>query len=383
MSCLVVTAFLSDLACILAVRQRLLRRTGVQNFLIRLLALTLVASAAGYAREPAWHDMSKHQVEFVTVEDGVKLEVLDWGGSGRPVVLLAGSGNTAHVYDDIAPKLTGFCHVYGITRRGYGTSSHTESGYSERRLAQDILQVLDSLKLVKPVLVGHSMAGEELTGLGNEHSDRLGGLIYLEAAADPTDFPASSPAYMSLFDKLPAGRRAHPEPTASDLKSFQAYREWKVRIGEVPFPESELRNIFETNPDGSVGKYNESPRVHEAIGAGAQKRDYSKIRVPILALFSWSCSNHPYGNYRCIEHPHYNPLYEAKPQYQPKSTQERAAMDAFDDATLAYINRWHKNLLNAPGGVRLVALPGADHYMFISNEVDVLSELRAFLVALR
>ena len=25
--------------------------------------------------------------------------------------------------------------------------------------------------------------------------------------------------------------------------------------------------------------------IHEAIGAGALKRDYSKIRVPILALF--------------------------------------------------------------------------------------------------
>jgi non-heme chloroperoxidase len=59
------------------------------------------------------------------VEKGVRLEVLDWGGSGRPLVLLAGGGDTAHIFDDFAPKLTPSFHVYGIARRGFG-----ESGFS-------------------------------------------------------------------------------------------------------------------------------------------------------------------------------------------------------------------------------------------------------------
>ena len=36
---------------------------------------------------------------FVTVEKDVALEVLDWGGTGVPVVLLAGRGQTAHSFD--------------------------------------------------------------------------------------------------------------------------------------------------------------------------------------------------------------------------------------------------------------------------------------------
>jgi len=144
--------------------------------------------------------------------DGVRLEVLDWGGSGRPVVLLAGSGNTAHVFDDFAPKLTGFCHVYGITRRGYGASSQPRPGYDDQRLADDVLKVLDTLHIQSPVLVGHSMAGGELTTLGAQHSDRLGGLVYLDALGDPRDWPASDPAYMALFRKLPAPMREPPPP---------------------------------------------------------------------------------------------------------------------------------------------------------------------------
>ena len=36
------------------------------------------------------------KVQFVTVEPDVRLEVLDWGGSGRPLIFLAGNGDTAH-----------------------------------------------------------------------------------------------------------------------------------------------------------------------------------------------------------------------------------------------------------------------------------------------
>jgi hypothetical protein len=56
------------------------------------------------------------RAQFITVESGVKLEVLDWGGPGRPVVLLAGSGNDAHVFDTFATKLIRKYHAYGITR---------------------------------------------------------------------------------------------------------------------------------------------------------------------------------------------------------------------------------------------------------------------------
>jgi non-heme chloroperoxidase len=346
-----------------------------------LVALILMTGAVASAQQvKAWQDPSPHTVQFITVEPGVRLEVLDWGGTDRAVVLLAGSGNTAHVYDEFAPKLTTFCHPYAITRRGYGASSHPDSGYTEQRLSEDVLRVLDELKLQKPVLMGHSMSGEELTRLGSEHSSRVAGLVYLDAAADPSDFPASSPAYMELFNKLPQARKSDPQPSTADRRSFSAYREWQMQNGKAPFPESELRNVYATNPDGSIGDYKASTgAIHKAIGEGAQKRDYSGITVPILSLFSWSCSKKISGPYDCIERPHHNPLYNAKTPSEPQNAQERAAIDAFDDATLAYVNRWNKNLLTAPGGVRLVDLPGADHYTFISNEEDVLNELRAFL----
>src|ERR1017187_5657033 len=86
---------------------------------LRAIAFVLTSALAWVQESVTWHDPSKHSVQFVTVEDCVRLEVLDWGGTGRPVVLLAGYLN-AHVYDDFAAKRSESCHVYGITRRGYG-----------------------------------------------------------------------------------------------------------------------------------------------------------------------------------------------------------------------------------------------------------------------
>src|SRR6202012_2819242 len=105
----------------------------------------------------------------------------DWGGAGRPVVLLAGAGNSAHIFDTFAPKLTGEYHGYGITRRGFGNSSHPTWGYLADSLADDVLAVLDSAGIRAPVLIGHSIAGEELSSIGSRHPERVAGLVYLDA----------------------------------------------------------------------------------------------------------------------------------------------------------------------------------------------------------
>ncbi len=207
--------------------------------LVMLLLLGVLSLATGASvgqTAPAWMDPSPHQVHFVDVAPGVRLEVLDWGGTGRDVVLLAGSGHSAHVYDEFALKLKDCCHVYGITRRGYGTSGTPASGYSERRLAQDVVQVVDALGIRGAVIVGHSMAGEELTRIGIDHADHASGLVYLDAAADLTDFPASSPAYQDLFRALPARMQGPPPPASSDMESPTAFNAWRVRHHEMAFP---------------------------------------------------------------------------------------------------------------------------------------------------
>jgi len=154
-------------------------------------------------KETAWRDPAPHTDQFITVDKDVRLEVLDYGGSGQPLVLLAGMGNTAHIFDRMAPKLIDQFHVYSITRRGFGASSMPPSGYAADRLGDDVLKVIEVLKLNRPILAGHSVAGEELSSIGSRHPEKVAGLVYLDAAYsyaiyDPScttpQIPSSPPA---------------------------------------------------------------------------------------------------------------------------------------------------------------------------------------------
>jgi non-heme chloroperoxidase len=90
---------------------------------------------------------------------------------------LAGLGANAHTYDKFAAQT-----YSGLTRRGFGASSVPPSGYSADRLGDDVLAVLAGLNVSRPVLVGNSIAGQELSSVGYRHRDKVAGLVYLDAA---------------------------------------------------------------------------------------------------------------------------------------------------------------------------------------------------------
>ena len=295
---------------------------------------------------------------MITVDSSVRLEVLDWGGSGRPVVLL-GCYLTAHVYDDFAPKLANQFRVLGITRRGIGASDKPTTGYSVQRSADDVREVLEMLKLEGTVLVGTSCAGQILNPLASEHPDLVGGLVYLNGAEDPTLTPDDYDPPLPDFTKLPPSVKPAPAP---DYSSFEAYRNAQRRDHGVAFPESELRHGFAANPDGSMGSSLLSPAVRKAITEDARIRpDYSEIRVPVLALFSAPRSAAD--------------LERASPS---RNEQDRATLRQQEAAERAMVSRWERDLLAGVPTARIVELAGANLYMFLSNESDVLRELREF-----
>jgi non-heme chloroperoxidase len=309
---------------------------------------------------PPWKDPSPHITRFVTVEKGVRLEVLDWGGSGRPLVLLAGGGDTAHVFDDFAPKLTPTFHVYGITRRGFGESGFSPEGYGADRLGDDVLAVLDALKLEKPVLVGHSLGGEELSSLATRYPSRLAGLIYLEAGY-PYAFDNGKGPTMKEFEDLRSIAPQAPPPSGSALDSFAALQQACLRGLGFTYPEGELRQQYTATPERRVGKERDFPG--SAMLLDGMKK-YANIPVPALAIFAI-------------------PHAQAKWVNESTDPKVREAAKAFSAALDALTIRQAKVFEEGVPSARVVRLPGADHYVYLSNEADVLRDMKSFLSTLR
>jgi pimeloyl-ACP methyl ester carboxylesterase len=306
-------------------------------------------------------DPSPHTVRFVPVDTNVTLEVLDWGGSGRPIVFLTGLGNNAHVFDMFAPKFRPQYHVYGITRRGYGNSSHpvpTGKNYSADRLGDDILAVLDSLKVARPVLVGHSIAGEEMSSIGSRRPDRVAGLVYLDAGYAYAfynqargDLSLDLIALQEELQQLRKGpfdsRPVIQELLETSLPRFE--RDLKDTKEYLDVQPPAMLNAYASAPPDSTSR--------QAISTEEEK--YTHIPVPILAIYA---------------EPHGHPA-----AFAITDTTARAAADARDSAE---VETQAEAFAAANPSVRVVRLPHADHYVFISNQAEVLREINAFIASL-
>lgn len=254
------------------------------RFLCALWGFFAIATSAS-AQKAERKDLSPHVTRFVTVEDGVQLEVLDWGGSGPALVLLPGLGATAHYYDDFAPALTPRYRVVGVTRRGHRGSSAASGGYALERLADDILRVIVDMDLNNAVVIGHSFAGEEMHVLGARHATKIRGLVYVDAAFNRGD-NADEEAYNAVAQTVPAA----PGPQPGDLVSFTALRTYLEKYGGAG-PEAYLRTRYRTNLDGSVGGlWAPDTSIRQAmakeIKAAYNPYNPERIRVPALAIYA-------------------------------------------------------------------------------------------------
>jgi hypothetical protein len=188
----------------------------------------------------------------------------------------------------------------------------------------------------------------------------------MDAIGDSTDDPPDDPAWKVAQAKLPP--TGPPKTCPSDRSSFAAFRADQACRHGIAFPESELRAGFETAADGSVGAYRSPGWISRAIGTGRPPRDYSKIKVPVLALSD------------AVDFD----LSHLKPeQFQVRNDEDRAALIAFGKATQAVFDRWSANLKKGVPGARIVDMPGATHYLWITREADVLREIHAFMAALK
>ena len=304
----------------------------------------------------------KWSAQLVPVENDVSLEVVDWGGSGRPLVFLAALGADAHEFDEFAVNFTRTHHVYGITRRGFGRSSKPESGYSNNRLGQDVVEVINALHLTKPVLVGHSIAGMELSWVGSRHPESISGLIYLEAAYGYAYYSATSSDPNNLFldaielreklaGLLPGGGRPDQNRLTAQL------------IADTDRMGRELRDhaeMFKSYEDPLIDPKNppRPPAWLKGMYQGLEK--YTVLNVPVLAIFAVPHSLGDLGD----------------PEALSKNPAAAAEAEAADIKRVgSQADAFERGLPSA----RVVRIAHAGHSIFATNEAEVQREMETFL----
>ncbi|HWF86792.1 MAG TPA: alpha/beta fold hydrolase [Vicinamibacterales bacterium] len=285
---------------------------------------------------------------FIGVEQGVALEVLDWGGSGRPLILLAGLNNTAHVFDSFAANFTDRFHVIGITRRGFGASSRAESGYEIATLAHDVLMTCDRLHLDHVILVGHSIAGDELTTFAASYPTRVSALVYLDAAYDRTTEPRAM--------------KAPEQPmTSADAASFGALNARFARVFGWRLPEDELRAQTVVDSHNTPLRSTLSPEVAAQVLESVETPRYHEVQAPALALYEPGLVRSTYPNYDAFD-----------ADNRARADKNVAALRPWREQSMAQFRRDVRH-------GRVIVLSSGNHYIFLTNEAEVVRLMRQFL----
>lgn len=328
----------------------------VVSFIQRLVRLGMAASAFA-GRTAAQETCPAPDGRLIAVAAGVSVEVVEWSHAGEPLLFLSGLSKTAHAFDDFASRFTDRYRAIGITRRGWGRSSHAALlDYDSRRLISDIVAVMDSLAVPTAHMVGWSFGGHEAVLLAAEHPERVLSVTLL----DSYDNSLAAGTFVTS-DTLP-GPDQPPSPPPADLREMLERR----RALGFPDPVGELCATSRFAPDGTyIG-----PVSSDSVGGytilGAARLSYSAVTQPLLGI---------YGTMTTVE--------DLFPTVEALDSAGRARATlvtlAVDRETAAARLRLRRALPSA----HIVEIPGGHHAIFRSHPERVLSAMRKFLAGAR
>jgi len=315
-----------------------------------VLASLIAAQAASGQLRAAWTDPAHHKAGFVEVQRNVRLHYLDYGGTGPSLVMIPGLGNTAHAFDDFAPAFTDKYHVVAITRRGFGESSHPDDGYDTARLVEDLRTAIAKLNLGTVILVGHSIAGEEMNRFAARYPSEVSKLVYLDAAYNRIAFDSLLTEAFPVTPDIPA----RPDPTARDTATVEAYVRYVHATRGLKIPESDIRTRYRYD-----GWDEEITTAYRSIGA--ERPPYRAIKAPALAVYAVTDSVSQLEPWQRTDREHARGLKEL--------------ISGVEAAAKKMRNEFKTQV--AKGEV--LEIHGGHHWIFVSHRDQVIAAVRKFL----
>jgi non-heme chloroperoxidase len=291
----------------------------------------------------------------IPTPDSVSLEVLDWGGSGPPIVFLAGGGNsTPHDFDDFAPLFINRHRVLGITRRGSGGSS-AERPRSFDGFVDDIIAVLDAFHFERAIIVGHSFAGLEMARFGEKYGRRCAALVYLDAAYDYSD-----PKLDTIFEtnRPPSA----PPMLSADSASIDAVRDWLTRTQRFRPPVAALRASRLWDKNGRL--IGQRPSPVDSWNIPDPTPQWGRVACPSLGIYATP-----------------TPYETSLPYWSALDSTQQVRAEAYYAAFAPWTKKNRDAFRRFPQN-RVVEFPSPSHYFFMEKPAETARVINAFLSSL-
>jgi len=190
----------------------------------------------------------------------------DIGDEGPPIVLIHGFGLDREIWKEMAKVYLSPHRIIMPDVRGHGESEAPQGAYPMTLLAEDVLKLLDFLKIEKAAICGHSMGGYITLAFADRYPERLSGIGLITTRAESDSAEKRADRYQMVDKVKEDGAIVLAESLAPKLTKDNTIKE-------------EVHNVLSsTDPKGIVG-------VLQGMAERPDRRELlSKIRVPALVV---------------------------------------------------------------------------------------------------
>jgi esterase len=245
-----------------------------------------------------------------------------------PVVLLHGLMGFSANWGKIWPNLITERQVLVLDQRGHGRSPKPAHGYGPENYAADLLGLLDLLGWGRCHIVGHSMGGRVALRFANEHPERTLSLTMEDSGTEP------NPGRLRWIRDLLAGIPT-PFPDRESAKIF-----FTERFQGDALTASFLHANLESREDGTMDWRFHAAGMIETVESGRATdamAEFASLLCPTLIVRGGKSVEFPAG--------------EAE------------------------------RMTSSRGGVQLVTIPGAGHFVHAEKPKEFSAALNEFLSA--
>jgi pimeloyl-ACP methyl ester carboxylesterase len=163
--------------------------------------------------------------------NGIRFACQDWGGEGRPIIILHATGFFGSIYRPIAIALRSIGHVFSYDQRGHGDSSRPADGdYSWAATTADLKAFIAAMKFRGVFAFGHSAGATAIGSLAGAEP----GMIERAVMVEPVlfDDEAREEVQNSLFERTLKRKRWFESADAMyrNLESKPPFATWQREI---------------------------------------------------------------------------------------------------------------------------------------------------------
>src|SRR5215467_6602679 len=173
-----------------------------------ILALALAAAATAHAATPRWlilpptPTLPKPDVSGTAPANGIRIWYAEFG-HGEPVLFVHGGLANANYWGNQVRALKDRYRVIVMDSRGHGRSTRNARPYGYDLMSDDVIGLLDYLKIRKVALIGWSDGAIIGLDIAMHHPERLSKLFAFAANYDPSGVSdiSHSPVALQYIDR--------------------------------------------------------------------------------------------------------------------------------------------------------------------------------------